>query len=214
MQYRSSSFNDGGEIPVGCIVCSSHPFPATASGLLSSVCPMKPRNAAHRLAVVDAAPPAVVLLEFICARFFAKRSLSWLSSFCFRLRAPGLLLVAVLRMMCTCSSGLLPVAVFSSASSPVVGSASVKESNVVTSFLFGRRRLFLLSVALLTLNMRLACLMRLLSSLVVGKRLSILDFEVFAELAVAEDLRIDFAGREVRWEGLMGAMLVDDYMLT
>lgn len=81
----------------------------------------------------------------------------------------------------------------------------------MTSFLEGRRRrVFAEAVGFVILEMRLACLMRRLSALVVGKSESDrgLDFDLVEVVdVVLLDLRIDFVGAEVRWEGCVGAIL-------
>lgn len=107
------------------------------------VCEMKLRNAAQRLEDIDCLgswAPAKAASGAgdckpvaICAIFLANLSLSALSSFSFRFIAPGL----CLRLLCLMTLTWLLVG----ASSPASGSASARESRLVTSFFDGRRRL-------------------------------------------------------------------------
>lgn len=138
---------------------------------------MKPLKAAIRseneldvglVSVVLAAGP-VDCVTAICAMFFAKRSLSPLSSLSRLFMAPGLDFILFLLMIFTWSVGFSSVVALVGASSSS-GKASARASRVVTSFLFGRLRFGALVEDFVTLFIRFACLMRLLSSFVCEKR--------------------------------------------
>ena len=90
--------------------------------------------------------------------------------------------------------------------SVALGSASASPSSVVTSFLFGRRWRFAFLMCaededLVTFDMRDACFMRRLSSLLVGKRGMdlLVGFDVVVDVVDLDVcFRMDFVGFEVR----------------
>ena len=176
-----------------------HGFRFFNSGFVSSVCEMKPRRAAHRSLVEGGAlcpldsmssfptvPPELGAAS--CAMFFANRSLSLLSSLSFLFIAPGFDFMLFRLMMLTWSSGFDPAAPEPEVSSS--GKASARASRVVTSFLFGRRRLVLVVDDFVILLMRCACLIRRLSFFEAGKRASLLVCEApFADVFFSIDFR-------------------------
>lgn len=101
----------------------------------------------------------------------------------------------------------------SRSSSSSSGRASARASKVVTSFLFGLRRRGFVSLDFVTFERRLACFMRRLSFLLVGKSgADLVDgFEWALEVGAEElfCLRLDFEGSAVlEGRGRRGAMLL------
>lgn len=133
----------------------------------------------------------------ICAKFFANRSLSLLSSFCFLFMAPGRDFMLFLLMILTCSAGFDPAAllVFAEPDPPSVsspsssGRASTSASRFATSFLLGLRRRGFEGDDLVTLDCNCARLIWRLSFLEVAKSGSGRELVVdFASLRLSIDL--------------------------
>lgn len=172
---------------------------------------MNPRSAAHLSLVegTDAFETASTLAfpfsrpfadgeAASCAMFFAKRSLSPLSSLSLLFMAPGRDFMLFRWMILTWSSGFSPAEVLVPVSTSSVGKASAKESSVATSFLFGRRRLGFFVEDLVTLLMSCSCFILRLSFFEAGNKdscLLIVDAVVF--------LRIDLRGFAVRVGGAL-----------
>lgn len=78
-----------------CYTCQF--FAICVSGLVSSVCDMNPRSAAH---LFERSPASEVVVA-ICAMFFVNRSLSPLSSLSRLFNAPGRLFKLFLSIMLT-----------------------------------------------------------------------------------------------------------------
>lgn len=181
----SNSYYCGGSVSrlrdaESCLECSLSCVPHQSqpdanSFFFSIVLSMKLLNAVHLFAVGAAGAALPISVSSCCssfgacelpaamrARFFSKRSRSMRSSFSFFLSAPGLLF----RLLCLIfawPSSTAPSSPSASApSSSVSGSASARDSNVVTSFLFGRRR-FLVAADLVTLDISNECFISRLS---------------------------------------------------
>jgi hypothetical protein len=123
----------------------------------------------------------------------------------------------------TWSSGFAPAEAFAppavegAASSKSEGSASASASSVVVSFLFGRLRRCLEDWEegedLVILDRSVACFMRRLSDLLVGKRLALEEGGNVVGLRPARSLgwfplRMDLVGCDVRCAGRVGAIFV------
>ena len=74
---------------------------AVTSGLRSSVSPMKPRRAAHRL-LVPSVVSTLAAVPLICAMLRPHRALSSFSTRCFRFKAPGLLFMLLFWRIACC----------------------------------------------------------------------------------------------------------------
>ena len=171
---------------------------------------MNPRNAAHLCDVAATGPfdcpvmlasePDAAVEAAICAMFLANRSLSPKSIFSRRFMAPGRLFMLFRRMIFTWSLASAP-AVLPCPGASSSGSAPASDSSVVTSFLFGRRRLALLDEGLVILDINAACLICRLSLLVDGKS-DESKVEDFARSVDDEDFfRTDFNGLGALWIG-------------